>query len=139
MDPLTLAVRALIAVASGVTAGATGKLGESLLTAAQRWLDKVRPYSPKTVKRLEGVSDPNVIDVEILEEVKRVTETQPEVKAAMEEAIAAAKANGGSFPNLQKLAEKVRSVNFGSITNQNNNSGTIANQPNNSGTITNNF
>ena len=119
MDPLTLAVGALIAVASGITAGATGKLGEDLATAAQGWLAQLRQHSPETVKRLEGVSDPNVIDVEILEEVKQAAAAQPDVQAAMNETVAtAAMANMAQFPNLTKLAEKIATVNLGQITTQ---------------------
>lgn len=120
MEPLTLAVSALVFVAGGVTAGATGKLGEGLVKAAQQWLERLRQRSPETAKRLEGVSDPNIIDVEILEEVKRVAAAQPDVQAAMNETIKAAAADGSSFPNLRKLAEKISSVNFGTITTQNN-------------------
>lgn len=120
MDPVTLAIAALTVVAGGITAGATGKIGEGVIAAAQKWLTQLRQHSPDTVKRLAAVSDPNVIDVEILEEVKQVAATQPSVKAAVEETVVAAAADGGSFPSLTKLAEKIGSVNFGTITTQNN-------------------
>ncbi len=122
MEPITLAAAfaALTAVASGITAGATGKLGEGLVTAAQQWLTQLRQHSPDTVKRLAAVSDPNVIDVEILEEVKRVAAAQPDVQAAMNETVKAADADSGKFPNLTKLADKIANVNFGTITTQNN-------------------
>ena len=139
MDPITLAIAALTAVAGGITAGATGKIGEGVIAAAQRWLNQLGQRSPETVKLLAGVSDPNVIDVEILEDIKQVAAAHPDVKAAMEETVKAAAADSGSFPNLTKLAEKIDSVNFGTILNQDNNSGAIANQSNNAGTITNNF
>ena len=118
MEPLTLAVSALVFVAGGVTAGATGKLGEGLVTAAQQWLERLRQHSPETVKRLEGVSDPNVIDVEIIEEVKRVAAAQPDVQTAMNETVSVAARDSGTFPNLTKLAEKIGSVNFGTVEKQ---------------------
>ncbi|MGB3790992.1 MAG: hypothetical protein WA949_23505 [Phormidesmis sp.] len=118
MEPLTLAVSALVFVAGGVTTGATGKLGEGLVSAAQQWLERLRQHSPETVKRLEGVSDPNVIDVEILEEVKRVAVAQPDVQTAMNQTVMAAATDSGSFPNLTKLAEKIGSVNFGTVEKQ---------------------
>ena len=118
MEPLTLAMGALIAVASGVTAGATGKLGEDLMTKAQAWLEQLRVHSPETVRQLEGVSDPNVIEAEILEEVKQAARSQPEVKAAMEATVKAAAADSGTFPNLTQLAEKIGNVNFGTIESQ---------------------
>ena len=118
MEPITLAIAALTAVAGGITAGATGKLGEGLITAAQQWLAQLRQHSPKTVKRLAAVEDPNVIDVEILEEVKQVAASQPEVQAAMNATVMAAAADGGSFPQMTKLAEKIGSVNFGTVEKQ---------------------
>lgn len=118
MDPITLAIAALTAVASGITSGATSKIGEGVISAAQKWLNQLRRYSPETVKRLEAVDDPNVIDVKILEEVQQAAATQPDVKAAMEETVVAAAADSNSFPNLAKLAEKIGSVNFGTIEKQ---------------------
>ena len=120
MEPITLAIAALTAVAGGITAGATGKLGEGLMTSAQQWLAQLRQHSPETVKRLAAVGDPNVIDVEILEEVKQVAAAQPDVRAAMAETVMAAGAESNSFPSLTKLADKVANVNFGTITTQNN-------------------
>lgn len=120
MDPVTLAIAALTAVAGGVTAGATGKMGEALYASAQRWLAQLQQHSPETVRRLAAADDPNVIDVEILEEVKQVAAAQPDVRAAMAETVMAASAEGNSFPSLTKLADKVANVNFGTITTQNN-------------------
>ena len=113
-----MAIAALTAVAGGITAGATGKLGEGLITAAQQWLAQLRQHSPETVKRLAAVDDPNVIDVEILEEVKQVAASQPDVQAAMTKTVMAAVADGGSFPQMTKLAEKIGSVNFGTVEKQ---------------------
>lgn len=118
MEPITLAIAALTAVAGGITAGATGKLGEGLITAAQQWLAQLRQHSPETVKRLAAVEDPNVIDVEVLEEVKQVAASQPDVQAAMTKTVMAAAAEGGSFPQMTKLAEKIGSVNFGTVEKQ---------------------
>ncbi|MEM6450268.1 MAG: hypothetical protein AAF703_08145 [Cyanobacteria bacterium P01_D01_bin.105] len=118
MDPLTIAVGALVFTASGIAAGATGKLGEDLMTKAQAWLAQLRVHSPETVRQLEGVGDPNVIEAEILEEVKQVSGAQPEVKAAMEATVEAAAVDSATFPNLTQLAEKIGNVNFGTIESQ---------------------
>ena len=119
MDPITLAIAALTAIATGAAGKIGEPLGEGVVAAAQRWLDRLRQHSPETVKRLAAVSDPNVIDVEILEEVKQIAEQKPDVRAAMEETVKAAAADSGSFPNLTKLADKIANVNFGTITTQN--------------------
>ncbi|MEL6493459.1 MAG: hypothetical protein AAFQ95_26255 [Cyanobacteria bacterium J06621_3] len=124
MEPITLAIAALTAVATGITAGATGEigkpLGEGVVAAAKRWLERLNHHSPETVQRLAAVSDPNVIDVEILEEIEQVAAAQPDVQAAMNETAVAAAAESGSFPNLTKLADKIATVNLGNITTQNN-------------------
>jgi len=61
MDPVTLAIAALSAVAGGITSGATAKIGEplgqGLINAAQKWLAQLRQHSPETVKRLATVND----------------------------------------------------------------------------------
>ena len=121
MEPITWAAAfaVLTEVAKGITSGATGKVGEGLVAAAQQWLAKLRQHSPETVKRLEAVSDPNVIDVEILKEVRQVAADHPDVQAAMNKTAMAAVADSGQFPNLTKLADKIANVNFGTITNQN--------------------
>ena len=121
MEPLTIAVGALVYIAGGVAMGATGKLGSDLMDKAQAWFAQLRQHSPETAKRLASVSDPNVIDVEILEEVKRVAAQQPEVQTAMEEAVVAAATDTAQFPNLTKLADKIATVNLGQITTQINN------------------
>lgn len=118
MDPITLAIATLTAVASGITSGATTKIGEGVAVSARKWLGQLRQHSPETVKRLEAVRDPNVIDVEILEEVKQVAATYPDVKTAMEETFSAAATDNNTFPNLTRLADKIGSVNFGTIEKQ---------------------
>ena len=124
MEPTTLAIAALTFVANGVASGAAGKLGEPLgegvIESARRWLQQLQLHSPKTVSQLESVSDPNVVDVEVLEEVKRVAVEQPSVKAAMNDTVASIEGSSNKFPDLTKLAETVGAVNFGTIITQNN-------------------
>lgn len=95
-------------------------MGEGVVNAAKRLLERLNHHSPDTVKRLAAVSDPNVIDVEILEEVKQVAAAQPDVQAAMEETAVAAAMESGAFLNLTKLADNIATVNLGNITTQNN-------------------
>ena len=119
---MTLAMVALTLVATkatekvGETAGE--RLSDGVITAAKRWLVGLRQHAPATVKRLEAASDPSVIDVEILEEVKRVAVQQPDVQAAMEATAAAVAMDQGSFQNLSKLAEKIGVVNLDTVENQ---------------------
>ena len=120
MDPITLAIAALTFVAGGVVSGAAGKvgepLGEAVVAKAKLLLGKL---PPETRARLAEVSDPNAIDVKILEEVKRAA-ADSEVKAALDETMTAAAMERDRFPKLEKLAEKIGSVNFGTIGTQNN-------------------
>jgi len=122
MDPITLAIAALAMVATKATEKVGEKAGEKLsdgvIVAAKRWLRGLRQHAPDTVKRLEAVSDPSVIDVEILEDVKQVSAQQPDVQATMEATAAAVVMDQSSFQNLTKLAEKIGVVNLGTVENQ---------------------
>ncbi|MFK8184658.1 MAG: hypothetical protein AB8B99_14910 [Phormidesmis sp.] len=119
-----LVLEALKIVVSGIAAGATGKLGEPLgegvIAATRRLVERLQLHSPETVQRLEGVSDPAVIEAEIVEEVTRVAAERPEVKAALEETVVAAAADSDRFPQLTKLAEKIGVVNLEPVTHQTN-------------------
>lgn len=119
MEPITLAVVALTVVATKATEKVGEKLGEGVITSAQKWLERLQLHAPETAKRLAAASDPNVIDVEILEEVKQAAAAYPDVQASMTETVTAAAADSGTFPNLTKLADKIATVNFGTITTQN--------------------
>ena len=118
MEPILL--EGLKLVAGGITAGATGKLGESVIEALGRVIERMQLHSPETVKRLAAAESEAVIEGEIVEEVRRVAAQHPDVQTAMNDAAVAVKADQSSFQNLTKLADKIGSVNLGTIGTQNN-------------------
>lgn len=117
MEPITLAMVALTVVATKATEKVGETLGEGAIASAKRWLDTLRQHSPETVRRLEAASDPNVIEAEIIEEVKQVAAAQPDVQTAMEETAAAVKADQRSSQNLTKIADKAGNVFMGTVQN----------------------
>jgi hypothetical protein len=121
MDPLTIALAAVALLGTEATKTVGGKLGEGTLAAAQRLLELLRQKDPATAKRLEAADDPEVIESEVIEEVRRVAAQAPEVQAAINATTTAAQANGLDFQNLTQLAEKIGVVNLGPVQNQTNN------------------
>ncbi len=77
--------------------------------------------SPDTVKRLETKADnPDVIDAEIIEEVRQVAEANPDVKAAIDTTFQSLQAETYTFQNLTKLADKIGVVNLAPVQSQTN-------------------
>lgn len=121
MDPITIALAAVALLGTEVTKKVGGKLGEGTVAAAQGFLNLLRRKAPDTAKRLEAAESPDVIEVEIIEEVRRVAEQDPEVAAAVAATTAAAQTNGLDLQHLTKLADKIGVVNLGKVENQTNN------------------
>jgi hypothetical protein len=121
MEPITLVTIALTLIATKATEKVGEKLGEGAIAQGKKLLDVLRRKSPETVLRLEAAADPNVIDAEIIEEVKRVAAAEPEVQAAVDAAVQAVEADAITFQHLTKLAEKIGVVNLAPVANQTNN------------------
>jgi|GEM_PF-845058 len=108
MDPITVATIALTLVATKATEKVGEQLGEGVIVSARNLLGVLRRKSPDTVKRLESqADDPDVIDAEIIEEVQRVAESEPEVREALDATAQAMQQQFGSVINQGKLAEKI--------------------------------
>ncbi len=107
MDPITLATIALTLLATKATEKVGEKLGEGAIASAQQLMAVLQRKSPETVKRLAAAPDPNVIDVEIIEEVKRVAAADPEVEAAVNATAGAMQQQFGAVVNTTQLAEKI--------------------------------
>lgn len=111
MEPITWAVL-LTLVATKATEKIGEQVGEGAIASAKHLLEVLRRRSPETVRRLElagGESDGDVIDVEIMEEVKQVAAAEPDVQAAVEATAAAVEAEQTS----SKLADKIGIVQWG--------------------------
>lgn len=110
MDPVTLATIALTLLATKATEKVGEKLGEGALAEGRKLLNLLQRKSPDTVKRLEAVPDPSVIDAEIVEEVRQIANQVPEVKASVEATAAAMEQKFGVVVNQTQLAEKIGMV-----------------------------
>lgn len=111
MEPITWAVL-LTLVATKATEKIGDQIGEGAIASAKHLLEVLRRRSPETVRRLElagGANDGDVIDVEIMEEVKRVAAAEPDVQAAVEATAVAVEAAQAS----SKLADKIGIVQMG--------------------------
>lgn len=108
MDPITVATIALTLIATKATEKVGENLGEGVITSTKNLLGILKQKSPNTVKRLEsGANAPYVIDAEIVEEVQRVAEAEPEVQEALNATAQAMQQQFGSVINQGKLAEKI--------------------------------
>ena len=107
MDPLTIALAAVALLGTEATKKVGGKLGEGTLAAAQRLLELLRQKAPATAKQLEAADSPEVIEAEIIEDVRRVADQDPEVQAAVEATAEMMQQQFGSVINQGKLAEKI--------------------------------
>jgi hypothetical protein len=121
MEPISLVTIGLTLIATKATEKVGEKIGEGAIASGKRLLDVLRRKSPDTVLRLEAAQDPEVIDAEIIAEVKRVAASDPEVQAAVDETVKAVAAEEVSLQNLTKLADKIGVVNLGKVENQTNN------------------
>ncbi|MBD2325684.1 hypothetical protein [Alkalinema sp. FACHB-956] len=107
MDPITLATIAVTLIATKATEKVGEKIGEGAIASGKRLLDVLRRKSPDTVKRLEAAKNPEVIDAEIIEEVKQVAASDPEVQAAVNATAQAMQQQLGTVVNQTQLAEKI--------------------------------
>lgn len=122
MEPITWAVL-LTLVANSAIEKVVDEVGDGVIASAKHLLSLLRQRSPKMAQRLlaAGASDsgePIVIDAEIIEEVRRVANDDPEVQAAVEATEAAVAADPQGLKNLTKLADKIGVVNLGNVQNQ---------------------
>jgi hypothetical protein len=105
---MTVAMIALTLIATKATEKVGENLGEGVITATKNLLVILRQKSPDTVSRLESRADsPHVIDAEIVEEIQRVAESEPEVQEALNATAQAMQRQFGSVINQGKLAEKI--------------------------------
>jgi hypothetical protein len=122
MDPITTAVLAVLAVAGTEATKEVGKkLGSGTITAAQSLWALRLSKAPDTANRLLAAgNDPDVIDAEVIEEVRQMAADDPEVAAAVAATRAATKADDLNLQSLTKLADKIGVVNLGTVEKQDN-------------------
>ena len=111
-DPITLAT----IVTTLIETKAIEKIGERGIQEGGKLVNALRRKAPATVKRLESVTDPNVIDADIVEEVRKVAAAEPEVQAAVTATVSALEQQPGSIVNFEKMIV----ANTGFVQTQNN-------------------
>ena len=121
MDPITLAVPVLVVIGGKVVEKWGEKIGEKTFEAGEKLFKSIAHKSPETAEKLKQLEPGEIIDAEIVEEVRRIADAEPTVKAEVEAVATAATADQKTFENLTKLAEKIGVVNLGQVMNQTNN------------------
>ena len=112
MDPITLATIVATLIAKKAVEKVGEKIGEYGIKEGVTLLEALRRKAPETVKRMEAVADPNAItnDAEIVEEVRKVADAEPEVQAAVMATANAVQQQFGGVINQAQLAEKIGMV-----------------------------
>ena len=121
MDPITLAVPVLVVIGGKVVEKWGEKIGERTFEAGEKLFKSITHKSPETAEKLKQLEPGEIIDAEIVEEVRRIADAEPTVKAEVEAVAKAATADQKTFENLTKLAEKIGVVNLAPVQNQTNN------------------
>jgi len=120
MDPITLAVPVLVVIGGKVVEKWGEKIGERTFAAGEKLMQSIAHRSPETVEKLKQLEPGAVIEAEIVEEIRRIADEEPTVKAEVEAVATAATADRQTFENLTKLAEKIGVVNLEKVENQTN-------------------
>jgi hypothetical protein len=107
MDPFTIATMVATLLATKAVEKVGEKLGEGAFTQGGKLVEVLKEKSPETVKRLEKANPEEVIDAEIVAEVKRIAASDPEVQAAVNATAQAIQQQFGGVINQTKLAEKI--------------------------------
>ncbi|MBD2253953.1 hypothetical protein [Nostoc parmelioides] len=118
MEPLTTAAIAIGTVLATKALERTGEIiGETLWDKTSEFLVTLRKHSPQTVVAIEKAPDEPLDYGKAVIDVETATQAHPEVKQAVEELAAAAKAEPNpkfaeilATPNLEKLADKIGMV-----------------------------
>ena len=115
MDPITLAVPVLVVIGGKVVEKWGEKIGEKTFTAGEKLMKSIGHKSPETAEKLKQLTSGDVIDAEVIEEeVRRIADAEPTVKAGVEAVAAAAILEGNTLQSLTKLAETINGAHFGS-------------------------
>ena len=119
MDPISLALPVLVVVGGKVVEKWGEKVGEKTFAAGEKLLKSIALKSPETAQKLKLLQPGDVIDAEIIEEVKQVAAADATIAVQVEETAAAMKQEFGDVINFGKIAVQ-NVVQSGGTLNQNN-------------------
>ena len=113
MDPITLAVPVLVVIGGKVVETWGEKIGERTFAAGEKLMQSIAHRSPATAEKLKQLQPGEVIEAEIVEEIRRIADEEPTVKAEVEAVATALQQSGGAqYLNFGKAA------NMGVVLNQ---------------------
>ena len=104
MDPITLAVPVLVVIGGKVVEKWGKKIGERTFAAGEKLMQSIAHKSPATAEKLKQLEPGEVIEAEIIEEVKRVAASDETIAAEVEATAAALKQEFGDVVNFGKIA-----------------------------------
>ena len=104
MDPITLAVPVLVVIGGKVVEKWGEKIGEKTFAAGEKLMQSIAHRSPATAEKLKQLQPGDVIEAEIIEEVKRVAASDETIAAEVEATAAALKQEFGDVVNFGKIA-----------------------------------
>ena len=104
MDPITLAVPVLVVIGGKVVEKWGEKIGEKTFEAGEKLLKSIAHKSPATAEKLKQLQPGDVIEAEIIEEVKRIAASDETIAAEVEATAAALKQEFGDVVNFGKIA-----------------------------------
>ena len=104
MDPITLAVPVLVVIGGKVVEKWGEKIGEKTFAAGEKLMQSIAHRSPETAEKLKQLEPGDVIEAEIIEEVKRVAASDETIAAEVEATAAALKQEFGDVVNFGKIA-----------------------------------
>lgn len=104
MDPITLAVPVLVVIGGKVVEKWGEKIGEKTFEAGEKLFKSIAEKSPETAQKLKQLQPGDVIDAEIIEEVKQVAAADETIAVQVEETAAALKQEFGDVVNFGKIA-----------------------------------
>ena len=104
MDPITLAVPVLVVIGGKVVEKWGEKIGERTFAAGEKLMQSIAHKSPATAEKLKQLQPGDVIEAEIIEEVKRVAASDETIAAEVEATAAALKQEFGDVVNFGKIA-----------------------------------
>ena len=104
MDPITLAVPVLVVIGGKMVEKWGEKIGERTFAAGEKLMQSIAHKSPETAEKLKQLQPGDVIEAEIIEEVKRVAASDETIAAEVEATAAALKQEFGDVVNFGKIA-----------------------------------
>jgi hypothetical protein len=104
MDPITLAVPVLVVIGGKVVEKWGEKIGEKTFAAGEKLFKSIAEKSPETAQKLKQLQPGDVIDAEIIEEVKQVAAADETIADQVEETAVALKREFGDVVNFGKIA-----------------------------------